>query len=128
MIRTTSAAVRTIWKREYPGCTLHTMDRDYFLPSADFALSQLRDVTAREMPFKPETHDCDDYALILLGRIRERQYTEQWAGPMAAGVAKGRLPDGREHVSVFAVTALGIVWLDCIGHDMTSFRPGWAVM
>ena len=21
-----------------------------------------------------------------------------------------------------------IVWLDCIGHDMTTFRPEWAVM
>lgn len=120
----TGQELRAILQEEYPRAYTPAIDRRYFLPSEDFARKQLVGMTIKEYGFKPEVFDCDDFCMVLLGRVRERQSMEKWAHPAAIGVALGTLKNGQNHATNVAVTDMEtVVWLDSLGHDMENFKP-----
>ena len=116
--------LRAIIHGFYPRAYTPAIDRRYILPSEDFARRQLVGMTIKDYGFKPEVFDCDDFCMVFLGRVRERQFREKWAHPAAIGVALGNLKDGQNHATNVAVTDMEtVVWLDSLGHDMTDFKP-----
>lgn len=116
--------LREILMEKYPRAYAPRLDKHYFLPSEDFARSQLVGSTIRDYGFRHEVFDCDDFAVVLLGKVKERQFKEGWAYPPAIGMALGTLGNGLNHVTNVAVTEMEeVIWLDCIGHDMTNFKP-----
>lgn len=118
------AALHAILTEAYPRAYAPRLDKLYFIPSEDFARRQLVGSTLRDYGFRPEVFDCDDFAAVLLGKIRERQCAEKWAYPAAIGMALGTLANGLNHVTNVAVTDTEeVVWLDCLGHDMKNFKP-----
>ena len=120
----TGIELRTILIKHYPGAYIVPIDRRYFLPSDDFARKQVVGSTIKDYNYRPEIFDCDDFAIMLAGKVKERQYKENWQHPMAFGFAVGALSTGQAHASNLAVTSdKNVIWIDCIGHDMTGFQP-----
>jgi hypothetical protein len=122
------ADLRRIVFRAHRWAYCPPIDKRYFLPSEDFARVQLLGAALR-FQFRPEVADCDDAAIILLGRVREMQVTEKWAHPAAFGFAIGTLKDGRSHATNVAVTNKEeVIWLDQFRLDMDGFRPSLVVI
>ena len=122
----TGKELRAILRAKYRLIPIPPVDGSYFLPSKDFVNAQLVNSTVRETDFMPETHDCDDYAIILLGKVRLRQYRERWKFPMAFGISSGVLADGRAHVVNIAVLdTKEVLFLDATYNNTTNFVPNF---
>jgi hypothetical protein len=116
--------IRNLWKWVY----IPRMDPFYFLPTRDFVITQIINASMKEFRWREHTCDCDNLAVILWGKIEERECKEKWKFPMPFGIAYGNLGDGRSHVCNCFYSTSGFEFYDIIGLNVKDFKPKMILM
>lgn len=62
-------------------------DRNYLAPTERQVIGELQATLFEGYKFKMETMDCDDFALLFHGWVRQKQYKYKWPQPLAFGEA-----------------------------------------
>ena len=117
-------AIRKMYKWVY----IPRLDKNYFLPSRDFIMVQIISASMKDLNWRPETCDCDNIALILCGKIKERECVEKWEHCMPFGVTIGKLADGRKHMMNCFYSQSGFEFYDALGMDIVGFKPSMILM
>lgn len=116
--------IRKLYKWVY----IPRMDPMYFLPTRDFMISQIVSCTMKDIKWRPNTCDCDNIAVILWGKIEERECLEKWQYCMPFGISMGKLADGRPHLTNCFYSEEGFEFYDVMGIDVKDFRPYMILM
>jgi len=116
--------IRSKWKWVY----VPRMDPVYFLPTRDFILSQMISSTMKDLRWRVDTCDCDNLAVILWGKVEERECLENWKLPMPFGVSLGKLEDGRSHMCNCFYSQDGFEFYDVMGINVKEFKPSMILL
>ena len=116
--------IRKLYKWVY----IPIMDPVYFLPTKDFMMNQIVSCSMREIKWRPHTCDCDNIAVILWGKIEERECLEKWQYCMPFGISAGKLADGSAHLTNCFYTQEGFEFYDVMGVNIKDFRPYMILM
>lgn len=119
-----TSAIRKLYKWVY----IPKMDVQYFLPTRDFVMNQIISCSMKEIKWRPETCDCDNIAVILWGKIEERECLEKWQYCMPFGVSVGKLSTGQYHMTNCFYSDQGFEFYDVVGIDLTGFKPSMIIL
>lgn len=118
-----SALVSEIRKR-FRWSVIPKVDDLYFLPTKEFVADQIIKASMKGVIWRKGTCDCDNIAVILWGKIEERECLEGWKYCMPFGTSFGTLANGRSHVTnCYYCKEYGFVFYDVCHLDVTGFKP-----
>lgn len=84
--------IHRVVKHTNPSATIFATDAAYLTPTFDDIQTFLQQSTAQDYTYVAERHDCDDYAQILQGELRQYEYylhnNRSWAFGQAFGPLK----------------------------------------
>ena len=84
--------IHRVVKHSHPSATIFATDAAYLTPTFDDIQTFLQQSTAQDYTYVAERHDCDDYAQILQGELRQYEYylhnNRSWAFGQAFGPLK----------------------------------------
>lgn len=84
--------IRRVVRHSYPEVEIFATDAAYLTPTVDDIKTFLRESTAKDYTYTEERHDCDDFAQILQGELRQYEYylhnNRSWAFGQAFGPLK----------------------------------------
>jgi hypothetical protein len=104
------------------------MDPTYFLATRDFIINQIIKSTMSEVTWRADTCDCDNIAVMLWGKVEERECKEKWKYPMPFGIALGKLADGRVHMCNCFYSDNGFEFYDVMKLNLEGFKPSLILM
>ena len=116
--------IRKLYKWVY----IPKMDPMYFLPTRDFMMNQIISCSMKEIQWRPHTCDCDNIAVILWGKIEERECLENWKYCMPFGVSIGKFENGTTHMTNCFYSDQGFEFYDVNGIDLTGFKPSMIML
>jgi len=86
------ADVLGVVKHNYPDVEIFATDRFYLAPNVNDIRAFLEQSTTKDYVYVAERHDCDDFAQIMQGELRQYEYTQgnnhSWAFGQAFGPEK----------------------------------------
>lgn len=115
-------------RKRYKWVYIPMMDVNYFLPTRDFIMNQIISCSMKEIQWRPHTCDCDNIAVILWGKIEERECLEDWKYCMPFGVSVGKLANGEYHMTNCFYSEEGFEFYDVKGVDLTGFKPSMIML
>ena len=115
-------------RKLYKWVCIPRLDKRYFVPSRDFMLRQVALYAEKQFKWRTDSCDCDDLALILCGKVKEIQCTENWQFAVPFGVSMGKLADGRPHMTNCFYSDKGFEFYDAQKLNLEGFKPSMILM
>lgn len=119
-----TAEIRKLYKWVY----VPRLDKTYFVPTRDFMLNQIAIYAEKQFKWRPDSCDCDDLALILCGKVKEIQCSENWKFAVPFGISVGKLFDGSMHMTNCFYSESGFEFYDVQKLDLKGFKPSMIMM
>jgi hypothetical protein len=86
-----SGEVYNILQKAAPDATILTFDSSYSIIDFEEFKNFCQLANLNPTPYRLESHDCDDYSFIFLGKVREWYARNQTGGGLCVGILTGDL-------------------------------------
>jgi len=114
----TSDEIRTILIGTFPELSherIWLTDSQFLLPTPDELLEAVIANSVKDLPFRPITQECEEFALYLAAGIRRWHAAKEPEANMALGECAGHLKGLMgitNHNANLCITTVGVVWIE----------------